>query len=136
LNLALSGASGDETMCILVVDDDILNRTILVRLLGNLGYQAEAAESGEMALQLLAQKQYNLVLMDCQMPECDGYTTTVLIRSPESIALNPAIPIIALTADSSEGTYERCLDSGMDAYLIKPVNQELLRTTINKYLAG
>ena len=121
-------------MRILVVDDDILNRTILVKLLGNLGYQATAAESGRDALQLLAESRFDLVLMDCQMPECDGYTTTEMIRSSESSTLNPDIPVIALTADSSIGIKERCLASGMNDYLTKPVKPEFLRSVISKYL--
>lgn len=121
-------------MRILVVDDDILNRTILVKLLGNLCYQAVAAESGREALLLLAQSRFDLVLMDLQMPECDGYTTTEMIRSPENRALQPDIPVIALTADSSTGIEERCLATGMNDYLSKPVKPEFLRSVINKYL--
>ena len=121
-------------MRILVVDDDILNRTILVKLLGNLGYQAVAAESGREALLLLAQSRFDLVLMDLQMPECDGYTTTIMIRAPESSTLNPDIPVIALTADSCAVTHERCLASGMDDYLVKPVPCDLLQATISKWL--
>lgn len=121
-------------MRILVVDDDILNRTILVKLLGNLGYQAVAAESGREALLLLAQSRFDLVLMDLQMPECDGYTTTEMIRSPENRALQPDIPVIALTADSSTGIEERCLATGMNDYLSKPVKPEFLQSVINKYL--
>ena len=123
-------------MRILVVDDDILNRTILVKLLGNLGYQAIAAESGRDALQLLAESRFDLVLMDCQMPECDGYTTTEMIRSPENSTLQPDIPVIALTADSSTGIEERCLAAGMNDYLTKPVKPEFLRSVINKYHTG
>lgn len=121
-------------MHILVVDDDILSRTILARLLTNLGYQSTEASSGREALLLLAQSRFDLVLMDLQMPECNGYATTLMIRAPESSIPNPDIPVIALTADSCTGTHERCLAAGLDGYLIKPVTCELLQTTINKHL--
>jgi len=113
---------------ILVVDDDIMNCTIMVRILKNLGYQATSAESGEQALKLLANMPFDMVLMDCQMPECDGYTTTSMLR-----VTNQTVPVIALTADSVKGTRERCLESGMNDYLVKPVSIDLLKTSINKY---
>ena len=121
-------------MLILVVDDDIISRTVMISLLGRLGYQATAAGSGKEALQLLADSRFDLVLMDCQMPECDGYKTTAMIRSPLSQTCNPDIPVIALTGDSIAGTVERCLASGMNDCLTKPVMPELLQTTIRRWL--
>ena len=86
-------------------------------------------------MQLLAQISFDLVLMDCQMPDCDGYTTTTMIRSTLGNTLNPDIPVIALTANSTPGTRERCLAAGMDDYLIKPAKPDVLQNVISKYLA-
>ncbi len=119
---------------IIVVDDDILNRTILVRILESLGYLATAAESGEKALLLMKQQYYDLALMDCQMPGIDGYTTTMMIRSPLHQSCNPDIPVIALTAGSAQATRERCLASGMDDLLIKPVKPDHLGAILDKFL--
>lgn len=129
------GALSSRQPHIIVVDDDILNRTILVRILESLGYLATAAESGEKALLLMKQQYYDLALMDCQMPGIDGYTTTMMIRSPLHQSCNPDIPVIALTANSTPETRERCLAAGMDDYLIKPAKPDVLQNVISRYLS-
>ena len=118
---------------ILLVDDDIMNRKIVTNMVSRLGHLAEAVESGLEALKQLVEKHYDLVLMDCQMPELDGYETTALIRSPLSKALNPSIPIIALTADVLSATKEACFSAGMDDYLSKPLQIRCLEEMLTRW---
>lgn len=113
--------SASPNLRILLVDDDVINRSIVTNLVGRLGHSSEVVENGKEALKRLADEHFDLVLMDCQMPEMDGYETTALIRSPLSKTLNPGIPIIALTADVLTTTKDTCLSAGMDDYLSKPL---------------
>ena len=118
---------------ILLVDDDLMNRKIVVNMVGRLGHLAEAVESGKEALNRLVEEHYDLVLMDCQMPELDGYETTALIRSPLSKVLNPSIPIVALTADVLSATKETCFSAGMDDYLSKPLQIRCLEEMLTRW---
>ena len=104
---------------ILLVEDNPINRKVVINLLERLGHTTETAENGLEALQILRDKNFDLVLMDIQMPELDGYETTMQIRAHEPA--DDHIPIIAMTAHVLAGDIERCLASGMDAYLPKPI---------------
>jgi CheY-like chemotaxis protein len=77
---------------------------------------------------------YDIVLMDCQMPEMDGYEATEAIRFPDSKAINRSIPIIALTANAMEGDRKKCIDAGMDDYLAKPISVKGLEEILGKYV--
>ncbi len=105
---------------ILLVEDNPINRKVVVNLLDRIGHSTETAENGLEALDVLQDKNFDLVLMDIQMPELDGYETTMQIRAHEPA--DDHIPIIAMTAHVLAGDIERCLASGMDAYLPKPIN--------------
>ncbi|MCB1909130.1 MAG: response regulator [Rhodocyclaceae bacterium] len=119
---------------ILVVEDDPTNRKVVVKMLGRLGYRAEAVTNGLEALQALGARHFQLVLMDCHMPEMDGYEATRAIRSPGSAVLDHGVPVVALTAGTLPEDRERALQAGMDEHLAKPVDLEVLGKTIRHWL--
>ncbi|MGC2323294.1 MAG: ATP-binding protein, partial [Terriglobales bacterium] len=119
---------------ILVVEDNSTNQEVALAMLGKLGYRADAVNSGVGALQALQCADYDAVLMDCEMPEMDGYEATRRIRKPGG-ARNPQVFIIALTADAMSGTRERCLQAGMNDYLSKPLELPHLGEALAKWLA-
>ena len=109
---------------VLLVDDNKVNQMVGVQMLHNLGCQVELAENGVDALHQLEHGSFDMVLMDCHMPEMDGYEATRRIRElPDERA---QIPIVAMTAAAMEGDRERCLHAGMDDYISKPVDPERL----------
>jgi len=118
---------------ILVVEDNQINQTIVVRLLERLGYRADVASNGREGVEAMSRREYAAVLMDCQMPEMDGFEATAHIRASE-LETGRHTPIIAVTAHDLPGDRERCLNAGMDAYIPKPVNIDLLKTTLNTWV--
>ena len=98
--------------------------------LRKLGYQASAVTNGAEAVEAVQHGRYDLVLMDCQMPVMDGFEATRRIRG----SVHPGIPIIAVTADAMPGDRDRCLSEGMNDYLAKPVELELLTDVLAKWL--
>ncbi len=119
---------------ILVAEDNPTNQLVALRMLDKLGYQADAVASGEEVLLALSTIPYALVLMDCQMPGMDGFEATRQIRNQTAEVLNSEVPIVALTADIQEGTRERCLSTGMNDYLSKPLLFKELEMVLRKYL--
>lgn len=117
---------------VLVVEDNPSNQKIAMRLLQKLGYESELAENGLEALEAIERKPYALVLMDCQMPEMDGFEATRAIRNAQGAARST--PIVALTANANPGDRERCLDAGMDDYLAKPVRLPDLERMVTKWI--
>jgi two-component system sensor histidine kinase/response regulator len=122
------GASVD----VLVVEDTLVNQMVAVRMLERCGVRARVAENGRSALEELARHSYAAVLMDCQMPELDGYETTQELRRLEQGG--PRTPIIAMTANSMRGERERCLAAGMDDYLIKPLRSRTLMEALTRWI--
>jgi CheY-like chemotaxis protein len=118
---------------VLVAEDNLVNQKVAVRTLELLGCHAEVAENGALALEALAQREFDAVLMDCQMPVLDGFDATRQIRELEREG-RPRTPIIAVTANAMEGDRERCLASGMDDYLAKPVTMAALDEALRKWL--
>jgi PAS domain S-box-containing protein len=116
---------------ILLAEDNIINQKVAQSLLNKLGYKADVVANGLEAVKALEQIHYDLVLMDCQMPEMDGFEATMMIRDPSSAVLNHNVPIIALTANAMKEDRERCLNSGMNDYLSKPVRKEGLLAAIS-----
>ena len=119
---------------ILVVDDHPVNREVLVMQLNLLGIAADSAPSGVDALAAWECTRYAAVLLDIHMPRMDGYELTQRLRAAEAERDGIRTPIIAVTADAMKGEEERCLKNGMDAYLLKPVNIERLRATLDRWL--
>jgi len=118
---------------ILVVEDNTTNQKVALGILKKLGYGADVASNGLEALDALRKTPYDIVLMDCQMPEMDGFEATSRIRDPKTGVLNPKVPIVAMTAGASKEDRKRCLDAGMDDYLSKPIRPEELAQVIKRW---
>jgi signal transduction histidine kinase/two-component SAPR family response regulator len=114
------------TMNILLAEDNQINSIMAMELLEEAGHRVTAVENGEEALQALEAGDYDLVLMDVQMPVMDGVTATRMIRESESGKFDPEIPVIGLSAYAMKGDRERFLDTGMDYYVTKPLEAEYL----------
>jgi PAS domain S-box-containing protein len=119
---------------LLVADDNPVNQRVAVALLAKLGYHADCVGNGREALAALSQINYDLVLMDCQMPEMDGYDATQAIRGCQASVLNPAVPVVAMTANALKGDRELCLQAGMNDYISKPVTIKSLADTLARNL--
>ena len=124
--------SGDSP--ILIVEDNLINQKVLRRLMERLGYAADLAGNGVEALQKWSEGNYLFILMDCQMPEMDGFEATREIRLREGPTKHT--PIIAVTANAMLGDREKCLASGMDAFVPKPVKTEVLTKAIQEVLSA
>lgn len=109
---------------VLVVEDNEINQMVALGMLESLGYEVDTADNGRLALEALEDSLYDVILMDCQMPEMDGYEATQRIRKHSNQGVS-AIPIIALTANAMSGDAEKCLAAGMDDYLSKPFEPDL-----------
>src|SRR5690606_22957767 len=118
---------------ILVVEDNAINQMVVRNMLESMGLQVKSANNGIEALDLLEQHRFDLVLMDCQMPEMDGYQATERIRRDEREGI-ATIPIVALTANAMLEDRERCLAAGMNDYLSKPVTLQMLRDKLLRWL--
>ncbi len=121
---------------ILLVEDNVLNQKVIRGMLANQELELDVAESGEGALAELYRQDYDLVLLDIQMPGMDGYATCRAIRGGEIGQSKRQIPIIAMTANAMIGDRERCLAAGMDEYLSKPVNRQILYQVLQRFLLG
>jgi len=118
---------------ILLAEDNTVNQRLIVRLLEKHGHIILVANTGQEALTALAQQPIDLVLMDVQMPEMDGLEATAVIREQER-QRGGHLPIIALTAHAMKGDQERCLATGMDDYISKPINAQTLSAAISRVL--
>ncbi len=121
---------------VLVAEDNIVNQRLTVAQLAKLGVHADVVANGAEALSALAQLPYHAVLMDCQMPEMDGFQATVELRRREAADHHARVPVIAMTANAMDGDRERCLAAGMDDYVSKPVRIEVLAATLARWLPG
>jgi two-component system, sensor histidine kinase and response regulator len=119
---------------ILVVEDHAVNRMVVLKMLERLGYRADAVINGRDAIDAALKTPYDIILMDCQLPEVDGYEATRQIRAKTERAHRPVI--VGLTAHALQGDRGKCLDAGMDDYLAKPVLPEDLSGTLARWLLG
>jgi two-component system sensor histidine kinase/response regulator len=135
---------------VLVAEDNIINQKVAVRLIERLGYRVDVVANGQEAVEALSRIPYGLVFMDCQMPEMDGFEAAREIRrreaggtrqsGSESGAASPLplaprrVPIVAMTANAMQGDRERCLESGMDDYISKPITSQALAAVLERYL--
>jgi CheY-like chemotaxis protein len=115
---AVGSGSGRQ---VLLAEDNEVNQVVATRLLRKLGYEVEIANNGREAIEMTSHKDYAIVFMDCQMPEIDGYTATAMIRDREADQRHTTI--IAMTAHTMSGDREKCLASGMDEYIVKPLRR-------------
>ena len=121
----------ERSLRILMAEDNAVNQKLAVRLLERLGHQVQVAGNGIEALQRYNNDSFDLVFMDVQMPEMDGFTATAEIRAAER-STGQRIPIIAMTAHAMKGDRERCLQAGMDDYISKPISGEAVRAAISR----
>ncbi|MBS1827109.1 MAG: response regulator [Acidobacteria bacterium] len=125
-------ANGSRRPRVLIVEDNSVNQKVASRLVERGGFEYAIAENGLEALEHLAATTFDAILMDCQMPVLDGYSATLQIRKNEKKGQH--IPIIAMTAHAMEGDRERCIASGMDDYLTKPVNRQELLSVLERWI--
>ena len=131
---AVVGSPPPCTVRVLLVEDNFVNQRVAVYMLNKLGIQAEVANNGREALAKLSKTNYDLVLMDCQMPEMDGFEATRVIRDRGSAVLDHDVPVIAMTANAFPEDRSRALAAGMNDFLAKPVDRAMLATTLGKWL--
>ncbi|MEN9354238.1 MAG: hypothetical protein RL318_1563 [Fibrobacterota bacterium] len=131
---ARNGSTAEKShLRILLVEDNTINLQVAKGMLKKLGYSAETASSGEEALYALAAMPFDLILLDCQMPDMDGYEVARTIRNDRTGLLERHIPIIAMTANAMQGDREKCLASGMNDYIPKPIAPDVLARKIEHW---
>ncbi|MBI4882285.1 MAG: response regulator, partial [Planctomycetes bacterium] len=118
---------------VLLVEDNVVNQKVAMKLLAKFGCHAGVAGNGIEALHALETADYDVVLMDCMMPEMDGYTAARRIRDPDSSVRDHAVPIIAMTANAMVGDREKCLEAGMNDYLAKPIDVVRLQSKVMEW---
>jgi signal transduction histidine kinase/CheY-like chemotaxis protein len=124
-----------DSLAVLVAEDNVVNQTVVAAMLKSLNHRATLAANGREALELLTRGEYDLVLMDCNMPVMDGLEATRRLRSGDSGARDPRIPVIALTANAMDGDRDTCIAAGMDDFIAKPVTIAALREVIDRVRA-
>ncbi len=128
-----SSDNSRDILPVLLVEDNPINQKVATLLLEKLGLKSVTAANGKEAVEIFSQRRFSVILMDCQMPEMDGFQATVAIRKLEALS-GTYTPIIAVTALAMAGDQARCIASGMDDYLPKPIDHNLLRLKLNHWL--
>ena len=126
---------GQKVRHVLYVDDNILFRQIGFEILSDMNCIVDSAENGLVAIEKLKSKKYDIILMDCLMPEMDGMEATKRIRLGEAGSINKAIPIVALTASALKDDREKCLEVGMNDFLSKPFQIENIEAMLEKWVS-
>ena len=125
--------STSRQLHVLLVDDVSINIMVASAMIQSLGHEVDVAENGLVALDKMRNNDYDLVLMDCQMPEMDGFECTRQLRLPESGVRNTNVPVIAMTANAMSGDREKCLEAGMNDYISKPIDTKQLTMMIEHW---
>jgi CheY-like chemotaxis protein len=120
---------------VLLVEDNVVNQTLALRLMEKRGYSVVVAGNGREAVEAFEKNRFDVVLMDIQMPEMDGFEATAAIRAKEKLT-GRHVPIIAMTAHALIGDQERCISAGMDAYISKPIRTSEMFATIESMVAN
>ncbi len=128
--------AGRQKIRILLAEDNVVNQEVAMKILEKFGYRADAVSNGHEVIKALESIPYDLVLMDCQMPEMDGYAATKIVRDMNTKVLNRNVPIIAMTANALPADRIKCIESGMDDYLPKPVKPADLAECIHKWISS
>jgi len=131
-NVAAAKMFAGSAVRVLVAEDNTVNQEVNLLMLKKLGLHADVAANGREAVEMAGVLPYDLIIMDCHMPEMDGYAATREIRRRQGA--NQRLAIIALTADIMEGSRERCLAAGMDDYMAKPIRMAGLREALRKWV--
>jgi two-component system sensor histidine kinase/response regulator len=129
---AAPAAAAVAGQTVLVVEDNAVNQRVIEAMLAKRGFAVECAGNGRTGLERIAEHEYALVFMDCQMPEMDGYEATAALRERENAG--ERLTIVAMTAHAMKGDRERCLAAGMDDYLAKPLRPEELDAVLERWL--
>jgi CheY-like chemotaxis protein len=132
---AIHGKHAAGSLKILLAEDNPVNQKLAVRMLEKRGHKVSVAANGREALAALETEAFDLVLMDVQMPDMDGFETTAAIRQRER-STGKHLPIVAMTAHAMKGDDRRCLDAGMDGYLAKPIRSEELHALLDGFPAS
>jgi len=119
---------------ILIVEDNQVNRMVAEKILRNMRFEPICVESGRECIDAVKSDQFDLIFMDCHMPDMDGFETTQVIRQYEQRHASKAVPIVALTANTSAEIRQECLTSGMSDYVAKPIKMAVLQDVINRWL--
>jgi len=122
-------SGGPRNLRVLVVEDSVVNQKLAVAMLHKLGHEVVIANHGKEALAAIEAHSFDLVLMDIQMPEMDGYEA---VRRLRQVEVDGRLPVVALTANAMRGDRDACLEAGMDAYLSKPIRLQRLADVINR----
>ncbi len=132
--VAPENADAEADPRILLAEDNPVNQKVATAMLAKMGYAVDAVASGKQAIDALQQRHYDLLLLDVQMPEMDGFEVTDIIRNHNPEGINPKMPIVAMTAHALDKDREKCLNAGMDDYLSKPVSSARLKEKVRTYL--
>ncbi|WP_407311645.1 response regulator [Desulfosporosinus sp. SB140] len=124
--------SQEKPLKLLIVEDDEINRMVMGKIANKKGWEVLLAENGKVAVDFYQKREFEVIIMDCQMPILDGFKATGTIRQLESNS-STHIPIIALTANTLDGDREKCLNAGMDDYLTKPIETNEFYAIVEKW---
>ena len=125
--------SSISSFVILLAEDNPVNQKVAKRVLNHLGYQADIVNNGVEVVKAIAEKSYDLILMDIQMPEMDGLEATKYIRKQEAESQLPPILIVAMTANATDDDQNLCRDAGMNDYISKPIQIAKLKNLLQHY---
>ena len=136
----MSGHNKDDYshLKVLIVEDNEVNQKVTQAMLQHFGINPGIAENGQVALEMISQDKYDLILMDCQMPELNGFETTIKIRNPDKddgqrFKTDDKVAIIAMTANAAPDDVKACYAAGMNDFIAKPVELDIIKKILEKW---